>query len=119
MYSWLSVALGAILGASCRHYLGVWLNPSHSSFALGVLVVNVLGCFLAGVVLSLNPSPSTKLFVMTGFLGSFTTFSAFGVDVVERLLTGKYLLGLSIILLHLLGGLIALMLGIWLGRLIK
>ena len=80
------VALGASLGATSRYLLGLFLQQTFTTYPWGTLTVNLLGCFCAGLLLGytlLNASPSSSfsLFAMTGFLGSFTTFSAFGYEV--------------------------------------
>lgn len=86
----LAVALGAIPGALGRHYLGKGLaNPAGMpSFPIGTLGVNLLGCFLLGLFLTLTlkkwpVSPELRLMVATGFIGSFTTFSSYELEVAE------------------------------------
>ena len=87
------VATGGALGSSARYLsmvlLGQWLG---SSFPWGTLFVNIVGSFVMGVLAELGalawqPSQDIKLFLMTGILGGFTTFSTFSLDVallVER-----------------------------------
>ena len=85
--TFLVVALAGGVGACARFWLdrGVqraldsWGDPAAAK--LGILVVNVIGCFLAGVVTQLGPV-SIMPIVSTGFLGGFTTFSTAVVDAV-------------------------------------
>lgn len=112
----LLVSIGAIFGAICRWKLGVWLNGMVQSVAIGTLVANVLGCFLIGIALGISLQDSQKLLFVTGFLGSFTTFSSLWAEIAEKLLQEKWLNVLTIFSLHTLGGLCATLLGIFLIR---
>lgn len=107
---------GAILGALLRWQLGLWLNVWLTSIAFGTLLANLLGCLLIGMALALNLNDSAKLLFITGFLGSFTTFSAFPVEVTQRLLEQKWLNALAIFSLHNLGGLLATLVGFYIVR---
>ncbi len=89
--NFITVGLGGFLGSMARYavYLGEkrWLA---SSFPLGTLTVNCLGCFLAGLASAyaerlLPGQRSFVLFASVGFLGAFTTFSAFGVETLGML----------------------------------
>lgn len=77
--------LGSVLRFATYHAARLWLPPN---FPWGTLAVNVLGGVAAGAVAgwflsrSLGGADSTSLFLMTGLLGGFTTFSAFSVDAV-------------------------------------
>ena len=116
----LQVALGGAIGAVLRYLVGVGaLRVTGGGFPLGVLSVNILGSFLMGVfVVAAAHRGLTHLspLVMTGFLGGFTTFSAFSLEAVtlyERGAVAQAALyvGLSVILS--IGGLI---LGLWVAR---
>ncbi|MDA8585900.1 fluoride efflux transporter CrcB [Rhodobacteraceae bacterium] len=83
----ISVAVGGAIGASLRYLTGVWIVRliGVTSFPVSIIAVNILGSFLMGVFvvlaarLGLNHlSP----FLMTGFLGGFTTFSSFSLEAV-------------------------------------
>lgn len=108
----LLISFGAVLGALSRWQLGVWLNPLISQFAFGTLMANVIGCFLIGIALGLNLQESSKLLLITGFLGSFTTFSAFSAEIGEKLLQEKWLNAVGIFLLHNIVGIMATMIGV-------
>lgn len=103
------ISLGAALGASSRYGLSLLFNPLFQTLAFGTLVANGLGCLLMGIFLALfihfpDISPQWKMLLVTGFLGSLTTFSSFSGEVFETLAQGKILQGLMIIFLHLILG---------------
>jgi CrcB protein len=82
----LLIALGAALGANARYLVGVWAgNRLGADFPYGTLIVNVLGSFVLGFLLTLGTeklalSPEARLLLAVGFLGSFTTFSSYAVE---------------------------------------
>jgi CrcB protein len=121
----LVVALGGALGAVCRWQVGGWAQRhwiGHATWGhlpLGTLVVNVIGCLilgaLAGVTAEAVP-PRWRLAVGTGFLGSFTTFSTFGVETVRLAQDGMPMVAAANLALQLGCGLGAAMAGMALGR---
>ena len=108
----LLISFGAVLGALTRWQVGIWLNPLISQFAFGTLMANVIGCFLIGIALGLNLEESSKLLLITGFLGSFTTFSAFSAEIGEKLLQEKWLNAIGVFLLHNIVGIMATVIGV-------
>lgn len=96
MIKLLSIALGGALGALLRYGLALWVTrqrPS-ASIPLGTLAVNALGCLVIGLVMGLIVSrdaftPTARLFVLVGVLGSFTTFSTFGYETFVLLREGS------------------------------
>jgi len=78
--------------------------------------VNIIGSLLIGVVYGLvekgNLSPEARLFLATGILGGFTTFSAFTLDALNLLQEGLWLESVSYILLSVVLGVVAAFLGI-------
>ena len=86
MYQLLLVALGGGLGAALRHLSGIAaLRLFGSGFPYGTLFVNVVGSFVMGAFIELltrrfGGSNELRLFVATGVLGGFTTFSSFSLD---------------------------------------
>lgn len=83
-----AIGTGGALGAIMRHGVNVGaVQIFGHGFPAGTLIVNVLGSFIMGVLIALfahnySPSQEVKLFLTTGMLGAFTTFSAFSLDVV-------------------------------------
>lgn len=84
----LAVAVGGALGAVLRHLASVSL-AGRGRIPWGVLVVNVVGSFIAGLALGLPLDPTAKLIVLTGFCGGLTTFSTLSVDTLQLILDGK------------------------------
>ena len=116
---WLVVALGGVLGALARHAV-VLACSACKGFPWGVLAANVTGSLLAGAVFVLASRPGVdplwRLFLAVGFLGAFTTFSAFSVDTVNLLAGGDLPRGLLNIAANLALCLAACALGMWLAR---
>lgn len=113
----LYVGLGGFLGSIARYALSSLLQPSASGrFPVGTFTVNVLGCLVVGVLAGIAErydlwSPSVRLFLFTGCLGGFTTFSAFGLETVALGRRGE----LAVAALY-AGGSVALGLAaVWLG----
>ena len=82
----LSIAAGGAVGATARYLVSTQITHAVGpGFPWGILVVNILGCFIMGVIAELaaltwNMSPEMRAFLTTGVLGGFTTFSAFALD---------------------------------------
>lgn len=119
----LLIALGASIGAIGRWGLSIWLNPLLSQIEFGTLIANCVGCFLMGMMMAIlfsYPTISTewRVFIMTGFLGSLTTFSSFSGEVVSKMMSDKWLNALSIISLHLILGFVFTIIGFWIIKLI-
>jgi CrcB protein len=125
MRNLLLIGGGGFLGSVARYYVTGWTGQlTHASrFPLGTLVVNAVGCLLMGFLAGLAEhahlfSASTRLFLLTGFLGGFTTYSAFAFEtwfLAREQLLGAALLNVT---LQLLLGLGALMLGARLSTLV-
>lgn len=79
--SWLAVALGAAVGAGLRHLLD--RAVTRGAFPTGILVVNLLGSLLAGLLTGLAPGPLAVSLLGVGLLGGFTTASTLAVDVLR------------------------------------
>jgi CrcB protein len=96
MVKMILVGFGGFLGAVARWVVaGAVQRVAGSEFPAGTLVVNVAGCFAIGVMMALVTEyqllgPGTRVFVITGFLGAFTTFSTFGYETLEMARSGAW-----------------------------
>ncbi len=94
-YFW--VAFGGALGSMLRFWItGTVAEFTGLRFPWGTLLINVLGSLIIGLVagLTLVPErlgwhPDMRIFLMTGFCGGFTTFSAFSLQTIELLQSGE------------------------------
>lgn len=116
----LLVALGGAMGAVARWKVSGWVlhHATEGRFPLGTFVVNVTGCFIAGLLAGLvirrqALSMEAQLFLFTGFLGGFTTFSAFGVESIYLVRTGSPGMALAYIAASLAGGVLGVWIGMW------
>lgn len=122
MWPYLMIALGGALGSVCRYVSSEWLYQVYGrSFPIGILSVNVLGCFIMGflALCFVDKAIHTQLLrplLLTGFLGGFTTFSSFSLDAIQLLLTGAYLRAFLYVAASLLLSLLAAFAGVWLAR---
>ncbi len=110
----LAVAVGGALGAVLRHLVSVSL-AGRGRIPWGVLVVNVVGSFIAGLALGLPLDATAKLLVLTGFCGGLTTFSTLAVDTIQLVLAGKHLAALASVGLTLALGIPAALVGLLLA----
>jgi len=106
----ISVFVGAGLGALLRWWLSLALNPYFTEVPLGTLASNLIGGFLVGVVVAYlsiksDLSPEVRLFLITGFMGGLTTFSSFSAEVVTMLVRGQPGWALATVGMHLFGSL--------------
>jgi len=110
---WLAVGGGAALGAWVRWGLGIALNAS--ILPLGTLVANLGGGLLMGMAMAYfiaTPNQNElRLFVMTGFLGGLTTFSAFSAEAFSFLQKQQYAWAAVHISSHVVGSLVMTALG--------
>jgi CrcB protein len=114
----LLVFLGGGIGSVCRYAMATTLQKNFPGpFPVGTFFVNLLGCFVIGVVGALGLeraaiSPEARTFIMVGILGGFTTFSSFAWESLG-LLTVRDLLRAS---LYVGGSVFCGLLGAFLGR---
>jgi CrcB protein len=114
----LIIGLGGFTGAVLRYIVCnlIQNQVQTGTLAYETLAVNLIGCFLIGLLSQLIEthnlfSPSVRLFIITGFLGAFTTFSTFGNETLDLFRNGSGLYSLANIALHLGLGLVCIMLG--------
>jgi CrcB protein len=118
MMTLLWVGLGGCLGSIARYLLSETVQGrAGGPFPFGTLAVNVAGCFVIGGFTALFegtmlPTPEVRAFVVAGFLGGFTTFSAFGNETLLLLREAGPGMAMTNVAAQVAGGLGA----VWLGR---
>ncbi|MBB5754212.1 fluoride efflux transporter CrcB [Prosthecomicrobium pneumaticum] len=120
----LIVFLGAGIGGAARHGVNTLaMRLAGPDFPFGTMVINLLGCFLMGLLagwLALKAgegwTQGARLFLATGVLGGFTTFSAFSLDVAVLLERGAAPSAILYVLVSVLGAIAAVFLGLALVR---
>jgi CrcB protein len=125
MNRYLMVLLGAAVGGLARYVVGTAVLQRFTArfpenvFPLGTLVVNVTGCFLIGILMTLfvgrgDPNPNLRLLLVTGVLGGYTTFSSFAWESFEAVDKEQIWVGLANITLSVVLGYLA----VWCGSLV-
>ena len=114
----LAVGLGGFAGAVARYLLGGWLlhHTIAARFPWSTFAVNVLGCLLIGLLSGAAErldwfTPMMRLLLLTGLLGGFTTFSAFGLETVYLLRRGDILVAAA----YALSSVLVCIGAVWLG----
>jgi CrcB protein len=123
MLNLLLVGSGGFFGAICRYSLGGAVHQwtQISTFPLGTMVVNILGCFLIGLgggLMELRQlfTPELRLFLLIGFLGGFTTFSTFGFESWALMRDGEFFFAAVNVVIQVLAGFTAVWFGFGLTR---
>jgi CrcB protein len=122
MFHLMLVAVGGAIGASLRHFVNLGsLRLVGASYPWGTMAINIAGSFAMGVFIELlarrfDASNELRLFVATGILGGFTTFSAFSLDFAVLWERGATIPALGYATASVLGSLLAIFLGLWLAR---
>lgn len=119
-----AVAAGGSIGATARYLVSVWAAERFGAgFPYGTLIVNVIGCFIIGVFMTMTTerfivSPYWRLLITVGFVGGLTTFSSFSYETFRLLEDSDMIMALYNIGLNLLLGFLATWVGIGVARLI-
>ena len=118
----LLVGFGGFLGSAARYMSSVSIDQKlNSTFPYGTFTVNLVGAFVLGLVYgwaskNANDVSNTKLFLITGFCGGFTTFSAFAFEnfnlLANRMTATALLYSLSTLVL----GVVLVWTGIWITK---
>lgn len=117
-----SVAIGGAAGAVARHLINISpLASVFQKFPLPTFVINVSGSFLIGFLVfffadKVQVSESVRIAVIVGFLGAFTTFSTFEMEVYGLIKDGGFGLSGLYLVLSIVAGFIALVAGVSLAR---
>ncbi len=116
------IGLAGALGAICRFLVAIIITPFNNSvFPYETLVVNLAGSFALSFLTFLSLSrwrqkENLRLAVTTGFIGSFTTFSTFSLELVNLLKYQQYILALLYVAISLVGGLLLAWAGMYLAE---
>lgn len=122
---YLLIFAGGGIGAVLRYVLSSGLQRAVEgwTFPIGTFVVNMIGCFLIGLIMEMSQTKAllqgeARIFITVGLLGGFTTFSSFGYETMTLLRDGQYVdAGLNAVLQVVLG-LLFVWIGAQIGRLI-
>ena len=112
----IAICIGASAGALARWGLGLWLSPG-GTIPWGTLAANLLGAYLIGLCVAVFQAlpqldPVWRLALVTGLLGSLTTFSSFSAEVLDMLLHERWLQAVGTTTIHLVGSLLLTWLGL-------
>ena len=121
---WFAVAIGGALGSMARYALSAWIfDVSSHKCPYATLTVNVIGSFVMGILFVIIVEKAAlpaemRSLLMIGFLGAFTTFSAFSLDALGLWQNGHVFLSLVYMLATVVLCLVAISSAIWLTRLL-
>jgi len=117
------VGLGAAMGAWLRWLITYYLSTVDPSLPHGTLVVNLIGGLIIGISFaaiqstSIQVSEEIKLILNVGFLGAFTTFSTYSLELLNLFLKGEVALGILFAILNVIGALLFCFIGYYLFNL--
>ncbi|WND01574.1 fluoride efflux transporter CrcB [Temperatibacter marinus] len=120
----LAIGLGGALGAVSRHYFAAAvMRLFGGQFPFGIMITNILGSFLMGVLISVlagkfSLSSEWRHFITVGFLGAFTTFSTFSMEAVMLLERGALWTAALYIVGSVVLAIIGLILGMQIGKIL-
>jgi len=124
IYKLLLIGAGGFLGAIARYSVGGYVNGllERFGFHYGTMFVNIVGCLLIGLISGLAESKEIltaeiRMLVIVGFLGAFTTFSAFGLETFRLIDNAMVLKAFLNVAGQVVFGLLAVWFGIVLSRL--
>lgn len=104
--------IGSFVGGAARYLLALpFQNKLIFYFPFGTLIANIAGCFLIGILFALAEKgmmgTQGRVFLITGILGGFTTFSSFSLETIEMFRDGYLFKAISYILISVVVGLLA------------
>lgn len=118
----LAVALGGAIGSLARYFVAAAIQPvTWTGFPYGIMVVNVTGSFLMGVIAELGARklhypPELRAFMTVGILGGYTTFSTFSLESALLIERGAYISAAGYMAGSVILSVFALFAGLWLVR---
>ena len=122
MLSSLIVFIGSGIGGATRHVFNAWvMRAVGAEFPIGILLINVIGSAAMGLVAGWfafkgHASQEVRLFLTTGVLGGFTTFSAFSLDAALLYERGQTWLAVTYVLASVVLSIVGLFAGMWAMR---
>jgi CrcB protein len=122
MWNYAAVALGGALGCCARLGVNQLVHERlGQAFPFATLIINVSGCLAMGFLFfytleQISMSPTLRLGLVTGALGGFTTFSAFGIETFLLIEDGKVTQAALYVTLSVVLGIAAVFTGAWLAR---
>jgi CrcB protein len=117
----LALSVGGVIGVNARYWLGHWMNRwANPEFPWATFTINVTGSFAIGFLTILLarglPHPNARLFLVTGLLGGYTTFSAYSFESLALWERGERWSAAAYVAGSVLAGLLAVTLGVSLAR---
>lgn len=117
----LSVAAGGAFGAAARYGLNLLFAKTLAPFPFATFFINVTGCFLIGFLLILFADKfavheNLRFAVIVGFLGAYTTFSTFEMEIFELIRESKFVTAFLYLFASVLTGFLGVCGGVWLAR---
>lgn len=115
--NYLIVGVGGVIGAILRYIVGkIFREVMDKDHPVATLFINVIGSFLIGYLSTKHLSSEYKLFLMTGLLGGFTTYSTFMLETSRYIKKDKHIKALIYVFVSLVAGIIAAIVGIWFAK---
>jgi fluoride exporter len=114
--------IGGFLGAVARLWIGTIIDVRlGTKFPYGTFIVNLTGCFLIGVILTilderLNMNPAWRYLLPVGFIGAYTTFSTFEYEILLQFQNGEWQIPLLYVTLSVFMGFACVWIGAAIGR---
>jgi CrcB protein len=114
VYLWIALAGGA--GSLCRYLVWRSITQPDGVFPSGTLAINIIGCFCIGLLAKMVTHDVLRLTLITGFLGGFTTFSAFSLETFNLFRNGMGSMAVLYVAASNIGGVLAAWVGWQIGQ---
>jgi fluoride exporter len=125
MTKYLIVAFGGAIGSVLRFWAGGYVSSRMGSrFPFGTFVINITASFLIGLVMTVlaeraHWSPNWRYLIVIGFLGGYSTFSAFEYETFRVFQDGEFLIASMNVALSVVVGFVSVWLGVIAGRMVS